>query len=201
MTGGRHAIVLAAGAASRFGGGKLVALWRGEPLIRWSVRAALATAVDGVVLVVGSGAAEVWTALGPIDDVRLTIVEAPLWSEGLSASLRTGLAALPPDAVAAAVFLGDMPAVSPLLADRLLDAVVAGAPAARLLSPLGPAHPTAFAARLFPKLAQVAGDQGGREVLRSLGDQVAFIASDDPGAVFDIDHPADLSRDPGLPLD
>lgn len=195
MTAGRHAIVLAAGAASRFGGGKLTAPWRGEPLIRWSLRAALATQVEGVVLVTGCGAQNVQSAIFDLDDPRLRIVEAAAWAEGLSASLRTGLAALPADARAVAIFLGDMPAVDPHLADRLLDAVLSGAPAARTHSPLGPAHPTAFAAELFPKLRAVVGDQGGRSVLAALGDAVVTIESDDLGAVFDVDRREDLDQD------
>lgn len=66
MTAGRHAVVLAAGAASRFGGGKLTAHWRGEPLIRWAVRAALAARVESVVLVVGALAGTVQDAVSDL---------------------------------------------------------------------------------------------------------------------------------------
>lgn len=197
MSDGRHAIVLAAGAASRFGGGKLTALWRGEPLVRHAVRAALETNVKDVVLVVGAGADEVRQAVAPLSDPRLTIVEAADWADGLSASLRTGLSKLPADAAAVAVFLGDMPEVDARIADRLLDAILGGAPAARPCTPFGPAHPTAFSTQVFPALMRLTGDQGGRPVLDALGDAVAFIETDDPGAVFDVDRPEDLLTGPG----
>lgn len=196
MSRHRHAIVLAAGAATRFGGGKLTARWRDEPLIVWAVHAALSARVESVVVVLGARADDVRGALVGIADDRLRWIEAPDWSQGLSASLRAGLDALPPDAAVVAVFLGDMPAVDAALADRLLDAVEAGAPAARARSPFGPAHPTAFAARTFAALRDVVGDQGGREVLRSLGDAVAMLDTAHPGAIYDIDRPEDLNGGP-----
>lgn len=193
MSAGRHAIVLAAGAATRFGGGKLTAAWQGRPLVHWAVRAALAAHVESVVLVLGAAADDVRRAVADIADPRLNIVEAERWAEGLSASLRVGLRSLPEDAAAVAVFLGDMPNVDPAIANQLLDAVIAGAPAARTRSPLGPAHPTAFAASTFPALFAVTGDQGGRTVLERLGGAVAIFDVDDPGAVFDVDRPEDLA--------
>lgn len=192
----RHALVLAAGAATRFGGGKLTAIWRGEPVVVWSVRAALATRVDGVTVVLGASAGAVHQALTGLADRRLRFVDALNWAEGQSASLKAGLQALPADARAVAVFLGDMPAVDPALADSLLDAVMAGAPAARGRSPSGPAHPTAFGAAVFPALAQITGDQGGRSVLETLGAAVVTLEVEDPGAVFDIDRPEDLDAGP-----
>lgn len=193
MKTGRYAIVLAAGAGSRFGGGKLTALWREEALIRWAVRAALNTQTDGVILVLGAAGAEVRHAVADLACLRLGVVEAADWNDGLSASLKTGLRALPDDAAAVAIFLGDMPLVDPGVADRLLDAITAGAPAARPRSPHGPAHPTAFAASAFPALLTLTGDRGARSVIDSLGDAVATIAVDDPGAVFDIDRPKNLT--------
>ncbi len=192
MSGGRHAIVLAAGAATRFGGGKLTADWRGAPLVTWAVRAALAADVESVVVVVGADAQRVEAAVSELRDPRLKIVPANNWPEGLSASLRIGISALFGDAAAVAVFLGDMPLVDGRQADRLLDAVMAGAPAARLIHPRGPAHPTAFSAAAFPALLALTGDQGGRPVLDALGDQVATFTVDDDGAIHDIDRPEDL---------
>lgn len=195
MTHGRHAIVLAAGAASRFGGGKLTAAWRGEPLIRWPVRAALATRCESVILVVGADAGAVREAVRDLADTRLRIVEATNWALGMSASLKTGLTALPADAAAVAVFLGDMPLVETDVADAVLDRVMSGAPAARPLSPFGPAHPIAFGSRIFPDLMDLVGDQGGRPVLDALGAAVATVPVQGRGSVYDIDRPGDLLSD------
>lgn len=192
---GRHAIVLAAGAGRRFGGRKLLAEWRGRPLILWAVEAALAARVERVTVVVGSDGEAVAAAFATLASERLVVVAASDWADGLSASLKAGVEALPPDAEAVAIFLGDMPGVSSAEADALLDAVEAGAPAARLRHPDGPAHPTASGRGLFPQLTALSGDQGARGVLAALGDAVVEITSDNPGAVFDVDTPNDLARD------
>ena len=189
---GRHALVLAAGAGSRFGGGKLTADWRGAPLVVWAVRAALAANVERVTVVIGAAADSVEQALEALAGDRLRVVEAGNWAQGQSASLRAGVGALPRDARAVAVFLGDMPSVEPAMADRLLDAVAAGAPAARLRSAAGPAHPAAFSAEVFPDLLNLSGDQGARGLFERLGDAVAIFETDHPGATLDIDRREDL---------
>ena len=191
---GRHVIVLAAGAGRRFGGGKLTATWRGEPLIRATVRTALAADVERVTVVTGADADLLAEALSEFDDTRLKIVQSPDWAEGMAASLRSGIEALPQSTQAVVVFLGDMPLIPPALADRLLDAVVRGAPAATVRSSLGPAHPVAFSASVFPQLSALHGDRGARSVLKDLGDAVVHIHSDDPGVVLDVDLPGDLER-------
>jgi molybdenum cofactor cytidylyltransferase len=188
---GRHALVLAAGAGRRFGGGKLTADWAGEPLVLAAVRTALKATVETVTVVTGADDT-VMAALSRVKDARLRQVEAAEWSEGMAASLRAGIAALPPSATAVVLFLGDMPRTPASLADRLLDAVIEGATAGIIRSPQGPAHPVAFAAAVFPDLLRLKGDRGARGVLEALGDRVVAIPCDDPGVVFDIDRPADL---------
>ena len=189
---GRHAIVLAAGAGTRFGGGKLTAIWRDEPLIRASVATALGATVERVTVVTGADAEMISDALSALHDPRLNIVQAEDWADGMSASLTAGVAALPDDARAVVVFLGDMPCIPPALADRLLDAVMTGAPAAAVRSTHGPAHPVAFGAAVFPDLLVLSGDRGARSLLEGLGDAVVKIDCDDPGVVFDVDRPQDL---------
>ncbi len=90
------------------------------------------------------------------------------------------------------IFLGDMPLIPEELVDRLLDAVAAGAPAARVRSSKGPAHPVAFAAAAFPDLLALDGDRGAKSVIDALGGTVANFESDAPGVVFDVDRPVDL---------
>lgn len=192
----RHALVLAGGAGRRFGGGKLLADWRGRTLVVWSVETALAAPVDGVVVVVGCRASEVRAALSDLTDPRLRIVDAPDWDNGLSASLRAGVKALPPEAESLAIFLGDMPLVDPSSVVPLFDAVEAGAVAARLDHVDGPAHPIVFGRSLFPDLLRTRGDRGARSLLVGRDDIAVFTTPDDR-AVFDVDRPEDLDRQAG----
>ncbi|HEX6788791.1 MAG TPA: NTP transferase domain-containing protein [Gaiellaceae bacterium] len=100
-----YAIVLAAGASSRYGDSppkQTVFL----PLVLAALRE---TSVDGVVIV--SGAHEL-----DVDSIR-----CPEWERGPGASLRCGLDALPDDAEAAVVVLSDGPDLDPLAVDRVAD--------------------------------------------------------------------------------
>lgn len=188
---GHHALLLAAGAGRRFGGGKMLATWRGEPLVRAAARAALAASVESCLVVTGCGAPGVEAALEGLGGPRLRVLRAAAWPEGLSASLRAGIAALPPDCAGAVVFLGDMPRIPHELGDRLIAALEAGAAGAEVLWAGRPAHPVAFARRLFPRLMALRGDAGGRQVLSGRRD-VARIETDQPGAAFDVDRREDL---------
>lgn len=100
-----YAIVLAAGASSRYGTDppKQVALL---PRVLAALRE---SSVDEIVVV--SGAHPL-----PVASVR-----CPDWERGPGASLRWGLAALPPAAEAAVVVLGDGPDLDPRAVDRVVD--------------------------------------------------------------------------------
>ena len=195
---GTHAIVLAAGAGRRFGGGKLCSQFRGRPLVTWAVEAALATRVAGVTVVLGADADRVGMALSAFQDERLRTVTCPEWNDGLSRSLICGLESLPPDARAVLLFLGDMPNVSSGLADQLLGAVLSGAPAAMPVCEGLPAHPVAIASGLFPGLHGLAGDKGARSFLRDVSGAVQ-IQTDDCASLFDVDRREDLRAEPAPP--
>ncbi|HJQ17381.1 MAG TPA: nucleotidyltransferase family protein [Allosphingosinicella sp.] len=188
---GTRAVVLAAGAGSRFGGGKLCADWNGRPLIAAAVAAALATPVEAVHVVVGADASEVRQCLAGSGDPRLSFVLCPDWAEGISASLRAGIDSLPRDTRAVIVFLGDMPMVSADLAARLLEGVLSGAPAAIAVCEDRPAHPVAIGAAVFPRLRLLEGDQGARRLLEALPG-VMRVPTTDTGSVADVDTVADL---------
>ena len=106
------AVVLAAGAASRFGGPKQALLL---PEVLRRVRE---SSVDDVLVVTG--------AHHPLEtDAR--VVHCPEWELGPGASLRCGLAALGEDVEAAVVVLADGPDLSPAAVDRVVAAWRAGA--------------------------------------------------------------------------
>jgi molybdenum cofactor cytidylyltransferase len=186
-----HALVLAGGGGRRFGRGKLVSNYLGQPLVSWAVTTALATRVDLVSVVLGAESAALADVLRPLQCSRLRTMECAGWQEGISATLRCGLDSLPADTTAVLIFLGDMPRVSSALADRLLATALGGAPAALADYRGQPAHPAALAASLVPQLRGLSGDRGARAFLEQVPG-VVRVATDEPGSVFDVDTPVEL---------
>jgi molybdenum cofactor cytidylyltransferase len=191
-------LVLAAGRASRYraaGGAeptKLVASYRGKPLVRWAAEAGLASRARPVVVVTGHARAEVETALAGLD-VRL--VHNPDFADGLSTSLRTGLAALDPQVAGAVILLGDMPDASADVIDALI-AAFAAAPGAQAAVPVFEGrrgNPALLGRDLFAQAAALTGDEGARGLLQRL-DPARLVAAPvrDVGVGRDIDLPGDL---------
>jgi CTP:molybdopterin cytidylyltransferase MocA len=103
-----HAVVLAAGASSRYGADPP----KQQELLPRVLAALRASSVDDVVVVTGAHPVET--------DART--VPCPEWAHGPGVSLRCGLAALPADAEAAVVVLADGPDLDPRTIDRVVDA-------------------------------------------------------------------------------
>jgi CTP:molybdopterin cytidylyltransferase MocA len=101
------AVVLAAGASTRFGSPKQAVLL--EPVLE---RVHGSAAIDDVVVVLGAHDVE----------TRERSVHCPDWERGPGASLRCGLATLGDDVEAAVVILGDGPKLDPRAIDRVVAA-------------------------------------------------------------------------------
>src|SRR5204862_7140307 len=118
-------LLLAAGRSTRMGGpNKLLADADGAPLVVHAVKAALASQAVEVVVVLGHMADQVRAAIEQAvpASAQLRFVTNPDFVDGLSTSVRTGVAALGKDIDAAIVQLGDMPGVNSALLDRLMAA-------------------------------------------------------------------------------
>jgi molybdenum cofactor cytidylyltransferase len=192
-----EALVLAAGAGSRFGGAKLTAPWRGGRLIDGALAAAFAAPVGRVMVVTGADPAVAACALAFADAqsqaARLALVHADRHADGLSASLKAGLAAVSPEAVAAFVFLGDMPSVPQAIARRLADAMTGGVIAAAPAHAGRRGHPALIGRALFSRLAALEGDAGAGRILDGLGERLVLVETDDAGVLYDVDRKADLT--------
>jgi molybdenum cofactor cytidylyltransferase len=190
-----EAVVLAAGAGERFGGGKLTAPWRGGVLLDGALSAAFAAPVRSVTVVTGAdpnveAAARAFAAARG-ESGRLRVVHAADHAEGMAATLRTGIACLPPDTAGAFVFLGDMPAIPPAVFAPLVQALQAADAAAPTFDGKR-GHPVLFGWRLFSHLQALTGDEGARAVLATLGERLALVPATDGGVLFDVDRPDDL---------
>jgi molybdenum cofactor cytidylyltransferase len=178
-------LVLAAGAATRFGAPKQLALLDGSPLLEHAVRAMTTATVGRVVVVLGSSADEVTAT---VDLHGADAIVCSRWAEGQSASLACGLAELA-SCEAVVVTLGDQPRVSPDAIRRVI-AARNGAAAVRATYGDHPGHPVLLERELFEPLRNVTGDKGARNLLLSV--QVLDVPCDDLGGGEDVDTPAEL---------
>jgi molybdenum cofactor cytidylyltransferase len=178
-------LVLAAGAATRFGAPKQLADLDGAPLLEHVLRTMTAAPVERVVVVLGAGADEV--AAG-VDLHGAEPVVCGRWEEGQSASLACGLAELV-GCEAVVVTLGDQPRISPDAIRRVISARN-GAAAVRATYNGNPGHPVLLERRLFEQLRNVSGDKGARNLLLSV--HVLDVPCDDLGGGEDVDTPAEL---------
>jgi CTP:molybdopterin cytidylyltransferase MocA len=156
------AVVLAAGAGSRFGGPKQHLLLPAVlDALRWS-------SVEEIVVVAGAY---------PLD-ADATVVECPEWERGPGASVRCGLRALPGDAEAAVVVLADGPDLSPAAVDRVVEAWRAGAGDVVTASYGGDrGHPVVLGRAVWRRIP----DEGARAL------EPVLVPCDDLGSPGDVD--------------
>jgi molybdenum cofactor cytidylyltransferase len=185
------ALVLAAGSARRFGGGKLLASWRGAPLLHAALAAARAAPVQSITVVTGADEAAVGACARAFDP-EIRLAHAYDHAEGLAASLRTGIASLPEEASAVFVFLGDMPRVPRGVLPPLAEAVANGAAAAAPTFGGARGNPVVLSRSVFGEIAALRGDVGAKAVLERLGPRLALVEAPDDGVLFDVDRPEDL---------
>ncbi|MFC7051626.1 NTP transferase domain-containing protein [Hansschlegelia quercus] len=187
------AIILAAGRSTRMGGpNKLLETINGRPLVRLAVEAALAGGLKDVVVVTGHQRLAVQAALSGLN---VRFVDNPRFAEGLSTSLKAGLAALPSKTDGALVLLGDMPRVGARLVARLAEAFDP-ASGAHLVAPTRGGrrgNPVLWGRRFFEALAQVEGDVGGRHLIEENLEALREVAADDDGSLIDVDTPEALA--------
>jgi molybdenum cofactor cytidylyltransferase len=181
-------ILLAAGSASRFGGGKLLAtLSDGNAIGTVSLRN-LRSALDDVRVVVRAGDSAL-RALFEQDSA--TVIECADAQLGMSRSLVAGVRAAD-RADGWVIALADMPFVRPATVRAIAEALRAGAAIVAPAYRGARGNPVGFAARFKEDLLGVSGDQGARAVLRRHAAEVEVIECDDPGILRDIDTPDDL---------
>lgn len=189
---GVSAVCLAAGAGSRFGGDKLLAEFRGRPLIEATLANLAGAPVEDLIVVIGPGAG----ALRRICESHgARVVENGERHLGQSTSVLTGLRAVRPGARAAVVLLADQPLVGADAVGRLVGAFGEGARIAVATYGGRRRNPVLFAREAWPLLEdELAGDEGARGMLRRHPELVVEVACDGVADPSDVDTREDLRR-------
>jgi molybdenum cofactor cytidylyltransferase len=186
------AIVLAAGRSTRMGGpNKLLAEVGGKPLARIAAEEALASRADPVIVVTGHQRERVEQTLAGL---KVRFVHNPDYADGLSTSLKAGIAAVPAEADGAVVCLGDMPQVRAALIDRMIAAFDPARGALVVVPTIEGkrGNPVLWSRRFFPELAGLEGDVGARHLIGAYGEALTEVPAD-AAALIDIDTPEALS--------
>ena len=183
------AIVLAAGRSTRMGGpNKLLAEINNTPLVRIAAQEALASRARPVIVVTGHQRQQVEVALRGLD---VKLVHNPDYAEGLSTSVKAGIAAAPDDVDGVIVCLGDMPQVNAPLIDKLLGAFDPEKGALVAVPTIGGkrGNPVVWSRRFFPELAALQGDTGARHLIASFPEAVTEVPLSGSAALVDVDTP------------
>lgn len=178
-----HAVILAAGAASRFGRLKQIEPVDNTCLLAIVVTKALRCAsFEKVVLVLGHESGAALRALGGLaDHENLKIIINEEYEKGMSTSLTVGLAhARAAGCDAAAILLGDMPVIdSALLSTVLARYRSSSCTLCYVKTEERPGHPIIVRRDLFDEFQKIQGDIGGREIVRK---HLEWALGVDPGA-------------------
>jgi molybdenum cofactor cytidylyltransferase len=160
-------VLLAAGRSSRMGGpNKLLALFDGKPLVRRTAERALGSKASDTIVVTGHQRERVRAVLSGLD---VTFADNPDFAEGLSSSLKAGIAQVSGDVAGAMIVLGDMPGVSSADLDRLIDAFrkSEGRSVVRASHQGRRGNPVLLPRSLFPAIAHLEGDTGARHLVEA----------------------------------
>ncbi len=192
MSGPPTAIVLAAGAGRRFGGGKLLARLDGRPVLQHVLDALAAAGIDDPVVVVGADEPALAAAILWRRARRITNATP---ERGLSSSLQLGwdaAMAARPSPRAVLVALGDQPRLDPAVVRALLAQPADPArPVVAALHAEGSRNPVRLEPEAGPFVAAAAGDRGLGPLLDAHPELVRMIVV--AGSNPDVDRPADLS--------
>ncbi|HEY6516127.1 MAG TPA: nucleotidyltransferase family protein [Steroidobacteraceae bacterium] len=183
-----HAIVLAAGASTRFGSAKQLVRIGDRPLLSLIAGRSGEVVGQALLVVLGARAAE----LAPLlKHSPASVVVNRDWREGLASSIRAGITRLPPSCAGVLLVLADQACVTAEDLRRLAGAwrrQPLSLAAAQYRGTVG--APAIFPRHLFGELSELRGDSGARVLLKRHADGLVKVPM--MSAAFDLDTPDDL---------
>jgi molybdenum cofactor cytidylyltransferase len=191
------AIVLAAGRSRRMAPHNklLVTDKAGKPMVARVVDNVLSSNARPILVVTGHMAEQIEQVLG---GRPVRYVHAPDYAQGLAESLKSGIAAVPPECAGAIVCLGDMPLVTGRMIDRLLSFYDPDEGRSIVLPTYRgkQGNPMIWDRRFFQEILEISGDSGARFLVGKHAEQVCEVEMADDAVLRDFDTTDSLSTLP-----
>ena len=188
------AIVLAAGEGKRMGRTKQLLTWQGKAILQIVLDHLRRSRAQEIILVLGHDRERI---LAEVETQDIKVVFNPEFSEGMSSSIRKGLAAIHPEAKGFFIVLGDQPAIGPEIFDRLTAEFDRRYPEKTIFIPTHQGkrgHPPLFAIRYGDEILDICGDVGLRAVIQKHPEEVVTVEVETEAILEDVDTPAQYEK-------
>ena len=189
MTVGKdiHAVLLAAGRSERMGrNNKLLLNVDGIPLVRKSAINILNSNVTSMTVVTGFDENKIVNALSGLN---VNFVKNINFREGLSSSLKAGVANITPTPSAVIICLADMPKIQPEHINQLIENFdpLKGWEICIPTNNGKRGNPVLIGSRFFPSIFETSGDFGAKQVMKQHSDKIVEVEIGTSDIHFDID--------------
>ena len=189
MTMGKdiHAVLLAAGRSERMGrNNKLLLNVDGIPLVRKSAINILNSNVTSITVVTGFDENKIVNALSGLN---VNFVKNINFREGLSSSLKAGLANITPTPSAVIICLADMPKIQPEHINQLIENFdpLKGWEICIPTNNGKRGNPVIIGSRFFPYIFETNGDFGAKQIMKQHSDKIVEVEIGTSDIHFDID--------------
>ena len=190
--GNSWAVILAAGSSRRMGSQKLLLPFGQNTIIGTVIDNVLNSSVDHVMVVLGANQEKIREAIG---NLPVQFCYNKEHEQGMLSSVICGIRALPQEAVAALIFLGDQPGIPPAVANSVIDAYME-----ELIGIVIPVHnhrrghPLLVDMKYRKEIEHLDLEEGLRALRHHFPDDVMEVEVEEPGILVDIDTREDYKN-------
>jgi molybdenum cofactor cytidylyltransferase len=186
------ALLLAAGESRRMKSFKPLLQLAGKTFIECCVDNLLASRAGEVLVVTGHRQQDIRRQIG---DRPVRIIHNPNYRQGMSTSIKQGLASLSSSAQAVIIALADQPLVTTAIFNQLIEAYEAARPLLVIPTHGGQrGHPIIIDLNLRGEVLAMDPDQGLRQVVHAHESDIAYIEVASDSVLIDFDYPEDYQR-------
>lgn len=187
-----RAIILAAGSSRRMGTQKMLLPFGQSTMLETVIQNVLASSVDSVHVVLGANHDKIMDLIKPLS-VEIILNQEHL--SGMLSSVVCGFNALPDETGTALIFLGDQPAISPIVTDAIINAYNESLHG--IVIPVTNhrrGHPLLVDFKYKKDIGRLDLEKGLRALMHHFPEDVLEVEVDEPGILVDIDTPEEYQK-------